>query len=40
MGQYLNEQSINNRMAGDIFIMATAVLIRLDIHINSPIYFR
>ena len=35
MEQYLNEQSSNNRMAGDIFIMATAVLTGLDFHINS-----
>ena len=35
MEQYLNEQSSNNRMAGDIFIMSTAVLVGLDIHINS-----
>ena len=34
-GQYLNEQSSNNRMVDDIFIMSTAVLIGLDIHINS-----
>ena len=33
--QYLNEQSSNNRMAGGIFIMATAILIGLDIYINS-----
>ena len=33
--QYLNEQSSNNRMTGGIFIMATAILIGLDIYINS-----
>ena len=32
---YLQGQSTNNIMADDIFIMATAVLIGLDIHINS-----
>ena len=36
--QYLNGQSRNTKMTGE-FIMATAVLIGLDYHINSPIYY-